>query len=139
MSLNKVMLIGNVTKDPETRNTPGGQSVTTFSLATNLNWTDASGQKQTRADFHNIVAWRRLAEICAQYLHKGSKVFIEGRIQNRDWVATDGTKKYRTEVVAENVQILDKLQQKPAQSEEIGEIQIPEADDDEIKIENIPF
>ncbi len=108
MSLNRVQLIGNVTRDPELRQIPGGSTLASFSVATNFSWTDASGQKQEKVEFHNIVAWRKLAEIIGQYLKKGSKVFIEGRIQTRDWEAEDGTKKYRTEIVAENMIMLDR-------------------------------
>ncbi|MBD3156731.1 single-stranded DNA-binding protein [Candidatus Peregrinibacteria bacterium] len=108
MSLNKVQLIGNLTRDPEMKQIPGGQVVTTFSVATNLSWTDSSGQKQDKAEFHNVVAWRKLAEICGQYLKKGSKVYIEGRLQTRTWEAEDGSKRYRTEIVADNMIMLDK-------------------------------
>ena len=85
MDLNKVMLIGRVTKDPDARTTPTGQSVASFSVATNARWKDQQGQLQERGEFHNIVAWRKLADICKQYLHKGSKVYIEGRLQTRSW------------------------------------------------------
>jgi len=108
MSLNKVQLIGNLTRDPEMRQIPGGQVVTSFGLATNLSWTDQSGQRQDKAEFHNIVAWRKLAEICGQYLKKGSKCYIEGRIQTRSWEAEDGSKRYKTEIVADNMIMLDK-------------------------------
>lgn len=108
MSLNKVQLIGNLTRDPEMKQIPGGQVVTTFSVATNLSWTDSSGQKQDKAEFHNVVAWRKLAEICGQYLKKGGKVYIEGRLQTRTWEAEDGSKRYRTEIVADNMIMLDK-------------------------------
>jgi single-strand DNA-binding protein len=106
MNLNKAMIIGNLTRDPEIRNTPGGQTVASFSVATNFVWKDQSGQKQERAEYHNVVAWRRLAEICGQYLKKGSKVYIEGRMQTRDWTGQDGVKRYRTEIVAENMIML---------------------------------
>lgn len=108
MSLNKVQLIGNLTRDPEMRQIPGGQVVASFGLATNLSWTDQSGQRQDKPEFHNIVAWRKLAEICGQYLKKGSKCYIEGRIQTRSWEAEDGSKRYRTEIVAENMIMLDR-------------------------------
>jgi len=108
MSLNRAQIIGNLTRDPEMRQIPGGQVVTSFSIATNFTWTDQSGQKQDRAEFHNIVAWRKLAEICGQYLKKGSKVYIEGKLQTRSWEAEDGSKKYRTEIVADNMIMLDK-------------------------------
>jgi single-strand DNA-binding protein len=107
MDLNKVMLIGRLTKNPELRSTPSGMSVTSFSLATNRVFTDASGQKQERAEFHNIVAWGKLAEICSKYLAKGRRAYIEGRLQTRDWVGQDQTKRYTTEVVADNMIILD--------------------------------
>jgi len=105
MNLNKAMIIGNLTRDPEIKNTPTGQSVASFSVATNFVWNDASGQKQERVEFHNIVAWRRLAEICGQYLKKGSKIYAEGRLQTRDWTQ-DGVKKYRTEIILENMIML---------------------------------
>lgn len=114
MSLNRAQIIGNVTRDPEMKQIPGGQVVTSFGLATNFTWTDQSGQKQEKAEFHNIVAWRKLAEICGQYLKKGSKVFIEGRIQTRSWEAEDGSKRYRTEIVAENMIMLDRKGDSPA-------------------------
>lgn len=108
MSLNRVQLIGNLTRDPEMRQIPGGQVVASFGVATNFNWTDSSGQKQSKVEFHNIVAWRKLAEICGQYLKKGSKIYVEGRIQTRDWEGEDGVKRYRTEIVAENMIMLDR-------------------------------
>lgn len=108
MSLNRAQLIGNLTRDPEVKQIPGGQAVATFGMATNFVWTDSSGNKQNKAEFHNIVAWRKLAEICGQYLRRGSKVYIEGRIQTREWEAEDGTKRYRTEIVADNMIMLDK-------------------------------
>lgn len=108
MSLNRVQLIGNLTRDPEIKQIPGGTTVATFGVATNFNWTDQSGAKQSKAEFHNVVAWRKLAEICGQFLRKGSKVFVEGRLQTRDWEAEDGTKRYRTEIVADNMIMLDR-------------------------------
>ena len=97
MNLNKAMIIGNVVRDPEMRTTSGGQNVTSFSVATNMVWKDAQGQKQEKPEFHNVVAWRRLAEIVGEYLKKGSKVYIEGRLQTRSWDDPSGVKKYRTE------------------------------------------
>lgn len=107
-SLNRAQLIGNLTRDPELRQTAGGQTVASFSLATNRTWVDRDGQKQDQADFHNIVVWGKLAEIAGQYLSKGRKVFIEGRMQTREWTGEDGVKRYRTEVVAENLILLDR-------------------------------
>lgn len=155
MNLNKAMIIGNLTRDPEIRTTPAGATVASFSIATNMVWTDQSGQKQEKVEFHNIVAWRRLGEICGQYLHKGSKVYIEGRLQTRDWVGQDGVKRYRTEIIAENMIMLDRMSggstnisqnnQPPAPSEEpIINSETPVAgdggiDEEEIRVENIPF
>lgn len=107
MDLNKVMIIGRLTKDPEGRATPTGQSVCSFSLATNRVYTDAQGQKQDKSEFHNIVAWGKLADICTQYLTKGKRIYIEGRLQTRDWVGQDGVRRYSTEVIAENMIMLD--------------------------------
>jgi single-strand DNA-binding protein len=109
MNLNKVMIIGNVVRDPELRTTPTGQNVTSFSVATNFTWKDAAGAKQEKAEFHNIVAWRRLAEIINQYVKKGSKIYIEGRLQTRSWDDPNGVKRYRTEIIADNMIMLDRL------------------------------
>jgi len=107
MNLNKAMIIGNLTRDPELKTTPQGQSVVSFTVATNQVWNDANGQKQERAEYHNVVAWRKLAEIIGQYLHRGSKIYIEGRLQTRDWEGQDGVKRYMTEIVADNMIMLD--------------------------------
>jgi single-strand DNA-binding protein len=107
-SLNKVMLIGNLGKDPELRYTPSGVAVATFSVATNESWKDQDGNTQERTEWHNIVAWRKLAEICGEYLKKGKKVYIEGRIQTRSYDDKNtGAKKYITEIVADNLIMLD--------------------------------
>ena len=106
MDLNKAMIIGRLTRDPEVRTTPSGQSVCSFGVATNRVWTDQSGQKQEKVEFHNIVAWRRLAEICGQYLKKGRQVYIDGRLQTREWVGQDGNKRQRTEIITENMIML---------------------------------
>ena len=116
MDLNKAMLIGNITRDPELRSTPSGQSVANFGLATNRVWKDPnSGERRESAEFHNIVAWGRLAEICGQYLRKGSKIFVEGRLQTRSWQGQDGNKRYMTEVVMENMIMLDRRPQGSSQ------------------------
>jgi single-strand DNA-binding protein len=107
-SLNRSQLIGNVTRDPEVRQTSGGQTVASFSIATNRVWTDKAGQKQEKADFHNVVVWGRLAEICQQYVKKGRKIYVEGRMQTRDWEGEDGVKRYRSEIVVENMILLDR-------------------------------
>ena len=103
MNLNKVFLIGNLTRDPELKSLPSGVKVASFSIATNRSYTDSDGNRQEQADFHNIVVFGRQAETTDQYLKKGSMVMIEGRIQTRSW-EQDGQKKYRTEIVAERVQ-----------------------------------
>lgn len=149
MNLNKAMIIGNLTRDPELRNTPSGQSVASFSVATNLIWTDQSGQQQKKTEFHNIIAWRKLAEICSKYLHKGSKVYIEGRLQTTDWTGQDGVKRYRTEIVAENMIMLDakggsagdnfSAPRSSNAAEPVIEIPEEPMDDEEIRVENIPF
>jgi len=100
------MLIGNLTRDPEVRTTASGQTVASFSVATNYSWTDASGARQQKPEFHNIVAWRKLAEICGTYLKKGKQIYIEGRLQTRDWVGQDGVKRNRTEIIADNMIML---------------------------------
>lgn len=104
-SVNKVILIGNLTKDPELRYTPQGTAVASFGLATNREWV-AEGTKKEAVDFHNIVAWNKLAELCSQLLGKGSKVFVEGRLQTRDWADDQGNKKYKTEVVIDEMIVL---------------------------------
>lgn len=105
-SLNKVQLIGNVTAQPEIRETPGGQKVATFSLATNRSWKDATGARQDQAEYHNIVVWGNLAGIVESYVGKGKKLYIEGRLQTRSWEDQAGAKKYKTEIVCESLLML---------------------------------
>ena len=104
MYLNKAIVIGNLTRDPESRALPSGTSVTTFSIATNRVWKNKEGQKQEDTQYHNIVVFGAQADTVAQYLRKGSSALIEGRMQTRSWDAPDGTKRYRTEIVADRVQ-----------------------------------
>lgn len=104
MYLNKAIVIGNLTRDPEMRALPSGQKVTSFSVATNRVWKDKDGKKQEGTEYHNIVVFGKQAETCAQYLKKGQNVLVEGRMQTRSWDAQDGSKKYRMEIVAEKVQ-----------------------------------
>lgn len=106
-SLNRVQLIGNLTRDPELKYTPQGTAVCTFGLATNREWTDSSGQKQEGAEFHNLVAWGKLGEICSQLLQKGRKIYLEGRLQTRSWKSQDGQDRRVTEVVMEEMIALD--------------------------------
>lgn len=126
-SLNKVQLIGNLTRDPEMRYTPQGTAVCTFGVATNRQWTTESGEKKDEADFHNVVAWNKLAEICAQLLKKGRKVYVEGRLSTRSWQAQDGTQRTRTEVVISDMIILDKREEGASVGGGVPEIDIPEA------------
>lgn len=150
-SLNRAMILGNTTRDPETRQTTSGQQVCSFGVATNRTWTDAAGQKQEASEFHNIVAWGKLAEIVGQYLAKGRKVYVEGRLQTRQWDAQDGTKRTTTEIVADNVILLDRPGA-PGAGGASGSPFVPSAPsaptskadpapnpDDEIKVEDIPF
>ena len=104
MNLNKVFLFGNLTRDPELRQTPNGQAVCTFGIATNRSFNNAAGQRQEQVEFHNIVAWGRQAEVITQYLKKGSSIFVEGRLQTRSWDDQAGAKHTRTEIVIEEFQ-----------------------------------
>jgi len=106
MSVNKVILLGRLGQNPEVRNTPSGASVANFSLATNESWMDKNGQKQERTEWHRIVVWGKLAELCGQYLSKGRQAYVEGRLQTRQWQDKDGQTKYTTEVQAQTVQFL---------------------------------
>lgn len=167
MDLNKVQLIGRLTRDPETRNTQSGQMVATFSVATSREWRDQqSGEKKSQTEFHNVVAWRKLAEIVSQYMKKGRQIYVEGYLQTRSWDDPSGQKRYRTEIVADNIIMLGSssgggqsqqggnqgggysgggyqqpAQQGPAQG---GQMNTPQPQpqgnqDDMISIEDIPF
>src|SRR4051812_10668813 len=109
-SLNRVQLIGNLTRDPELRYTPNGNAVCTFSIATNRGWTTDSGEKREEVDFHRVVAWNKLAELCSQFLVKGRKVYVEGRLSTRNWTGQDGAQKSTTEVVIDDMILLDNKQ-----------------------------
>lgn len=145
MNLNKAMIIGNLTRDPEARTTPQGTNVTSFSVATNYVWNDANGNRQEKVEYHNVVAWRKLGEICAQYLTKGSKVYIEGRLQTRSWDDQQGNKKYRTEIIADNMIMLDRpgnnqsYSPAPAKNNATEDFSQPEAGEEEINVDEIPF
>ena len=104
--VNKAILVGNLGRDPEMRHTPNGQAVVNFTLATSENWTDKSGERQERTEWHRIVVWGKTAEMCNQYLSKGRTVYIEGRIQTREWEDKDGNKRYTTEINAQTVQFI---------------------------------
>lgn len=148
MNLNKAMLIGNLTRDPEVRTTPTGQTVCSFGLATNRRWTDKDGQRQEQVEFHNIVAWGKLAEICGQYLVKGKQVYIEGRLQTRKWQGADGVDKQRTEIVADTMQMLGRAGDSPqgrgaAARASAGDTPVDaeqgQGGEEGIKVEEIPF
>ena len=154
MDLNKVMLIGRLTRDPESRTTPQGVTVCNFSVATSRTWKDQQGVTQDKTEYHNVVAWRRLGEICAQYLAKGRQIYLEGHLQTRNWDdQTTGQKRYRTEVVADNMIMLgsksDHVKSADADSQETASAKAPTpvpamvqaapASDEEIRIEDIPF
>src|SRR4029078_6010369 len=117
-SLNRVQLIGNLTRDPELRYTPQGTAVCSFSIATNRSWTTDSGEKKDEADFHRVVAWNKLAELCSQFLTKGRKVYVEGRLSTRNWTGQDGAQKSTTEVVIDDMILLDNQRAGAGGSEE---------------------
>ncbi len=158
------MLIGNLTRDPNLRFTPNGTAVCSFGLATNRSWTSSdSGEKQERVDFHNVVAWGKLAEICGQLLHKGDKTYVEGRIQTRDWKTEDGAERRITEIVIDNMMLLNsrggysasndedeeedkepKTKSKKSQKEKTDEVEldeVPEGEGEEVEdvSDDIPF
>jgi single-strand DNA-binding protein len=153
VNLNKVFLVGRLVTDPEVRSTPAGQSVCSFRLATNRIWTDSkTGQKQQATEYHTIVLWRKLAEIASQFLTKGSLVLIEGRLQTRSWQDSSGNKRYRTEIVAQGLQLGPRAAGKviPAEREvapgsedqDLGkqeEIPIIEEEEEEIDVKDIPL
>ena len=132
-SINKVILVGNLTRDPELKNTTGGQPITSFGLATNREWVTRDGQKHTSSEFHELVAWGKLAEICSQYLKKGKLIYVEGYLKTRSWDLPDGTKKFRTEVVVNDMIMLEK------RHKDEGEEMMPEqAQYEEAPLEDLP-
>jgi single-strand DNA-binding protein len=168
MDLNKVILVGRVTADPQLRTTPGGQSVTTIGVATNRTWTDKSGAKQEEPEFHNVVVWGRSAEVAGQYLTKGATVLIEGRIQTRSWTDKQGQQRKTTEIMCERLQLGPRAQNSGGGGQgggnwnggnrsagggtssasqggnndaapSLDEIPVINLEDDEIKPEDIPF
>lgn len=150
MNVNKVFLLGNLTRDPEFRQTPSGQSVATFGVATNSFFTDKSGQRQQKTEFHNVVTWGRQADIASRFLKKGGLVFVEGRLQTRSWKDNQGQMRKTTEIVCERIQLGprgssgDGFRQESPSREGIDfepkDETVPEVDiEDEIKVEDIPF
>jgi single-strand DNA-binding protein len=107
-SVNKVILIGNLTRDPEIRNTAGGQTLVTFTIATNRDWVNSKGVKCSSTEYHDIVVWSKLAEICGRYLRKSKLIYIEGYIKSRSWDTPEGLRRYKTEIVAYDMIMLDK-------------------------------
>lgn len=153
-SINKAFVLGNVTRDPEMRYTPNGQGVTSFGVATNRRWKDASGAIQEDTQFHDVVAWGKAAEAVSQILKKGAKVAVIGRLQTRNWDAPDGSKRQRTEIVMEDFVPLtpkpgsagadvdfgsDDGSQTPAPKAKPKDAEKPAAGDDEINLDDIPF
>lgn len=131
VTLNRVILMGNLTRDPELRYTPSGSPVANFGLAVNRSFTNKQGEKVDSVDYFNIVAWAKLAELCAEYIRKGSPVAIEGRLQSRSWETNEGQKRNTVEVIAENVQFLGKpsdasVRSEPAEAQEAAEINLDE-------------
>ncbi|HET8575289.1 MAG TPA: single-stranded DNA-binding protein [Candidatus Paceibacterota bacterium] len=155
MYLNKVFLIGNLTRDPELKSLPSGIQISSFSLATNRVWNGKDGQKQESTDYHNVVVFGKQADTVSRYLKKGSSALVEGRIQTRSWDAEDGTKRYRTEIIADRIQFGPRREDVGGQSygassgaskstasaskqkEEIDTIEYP--DEEEINPDDIPF
>ena len=136
-SLNKVMIIGNVGRDPEMRYTPSGAPVTTFSVATSFRWNSKEGEPREETEWFTVVAWNRLAEQCSQYLTKGRKVYIEGRLRTRSWEGQDGQKHYRTEVIASTMLMLDSRQDgRPRAGGGTGD---PFSGEDDLSPDDIPF
>lgn len=158
-SLNRVQLIGNLTRDPELRYTPSGAAVCSFSIATNRNWTTDQGEKKEEVEFHRIVAWNKLAEICSQFLLKGRKTYVEGRLSTRSWTAQDGTQKTTTEIIISDMILLDsrktegeaevvaekpkqetkKTKKEEVEKEETEEAVSQEAPSEEVAPDDIPF
>jgi single-strand DNA-binding protein len=160
MNINKVILVGRLTRDPEVRTTTSGQTVTSISIATNRFWKDKNGQKQDQTEFHNVVLWGKLGEIAGQYLAKGQEAYFEGRLTTRKYTGKDGIERRTTEIVAENMQLgsragqggspatgsYDKPAAAPAQNQapqtspadEIPTINLDE-EEDEVRIEDVPF
>ncbi len=143
-SLNRATILGNITRDPESRTTTSGQNVVSFGVATSRRWKDqASGEFKEATEFHNCVAWAKLAQTVTTYCRKGSKVYVEGRLQTRTWDGPDGKKNYRTEIIADNVILLDKKGEGPAPSAApapaADATPAPAPSEDEINIEDIPF
>ncbi len=138
---NQAIVMGNLTRDPELRTTPSGQSVASFAVATNRNWTDPSGEKKEAVEYHEIVAWGKLGELVSNYLSKGRKVLVTGRLQTRSW-ETDGVKRQKTEIIATDINFLDRAgdgggDYTPPTSTPVGEAKKPAKKNDDVIIEDM--
>jgi len=155
-SVNKAIILGNLTRDPEMRYTPSGNAVTSFAVATNRQWSTDDGSTKEDTEFHNIVAWNKLAELCSQLLKKGTKVYIEGRLQTRSWDDAKGLKHYKTEIVADDMIVLTSKSDREAVSEPLGakgpvadssretaneekKPEVPGSSDETVDTEEMPF
>jgi single-strand DNA-binding protein len=150
MDLNRATILGRLVRDPEVKTTPSGKSVTTIGVATGRVWTDPQGVKQERTEFHNCVLWGKLADIAGQYLSKGRRVYMEGRVETRNWAGQDGVKRYRTEIIVDNLIMLDgprgssdagntpSSNTPPPPTEDTGNSG-SDSSNEEIKVEDIPF
>lgn len=150
MDLNRATILGRLTRDPEVRTTPNGKSVATISVATNRVWVDQSGAKQERSEYHTCIMWGKLADIAGQYLSKGKQVYLEGRLETRDWTGQDGVKRYRTEIIVDNMIMLGGPRgpgagAAPGSTSASNSPFTPppsprdEPEEQEIKVEDIPF
>ena len=150
MDLNRATILGRLTRDPEVRTTPNGKTVASLTIVTNRTWTDQTGAKQEKPEFHNCDVWGRLAEIVGQYMTKGRRAYLEGRIETRDWTGQDGVKRYRTELIGDNLIMLDGPRGANAGNSSFSDgAPVPAVPteptepsgptDDEIKVEDIPF
>lgn len=140
-SLNKAMIIGNITRDIELKSTKAGQDVCSFSVATNRSWKSKDGEKQEDVQFHNVVAWGKLAEIIAKFMSKGSKIYIEGRLQTREYETKEGQKRQITEIVAEQMVMLGNKGEGTTRHDDMGGVETTKAPDttSEVLIEDLPF
>lgn len=150
---NQAIIMGNLTRDPELRTTPNGQSVASFSVATNRSWNDPSGERKDSVEFHDVVAWGKLGELVSSYLAKGRKVLVVGRLQTRNWEAQDGSKRQRTEIVATDINFVDKAGDMPeaenkadssstskkAKTDSKDDVEIEDMGEGEINLDDIPF
>ena len=153
MDLNRATILGRLTRDPELKSLPSGKTVATMGVATGRTWTDAQGQKQSQTEFHNVVLWGRQAEVAHQYLRKGRQVYVEGRLQTRDWVGQDGVKRYRTEIVSESMIMIGSAPAGSVPASAAGSASASssgpsyepvnnapqEVIEEEVKVEDIPF